>query len=74
MNAEKAQKMPVFYAIKRLFLAVFGVNEVLFLAGFGSLFYGLQGLWSVYGAFVVCGSLLICIAIGGLVFAQKQVE
>lgn len=74
MNPEKVRKAPVFEPLKRLFSAIFGVNETLFLAGFGGLFYGLQGLWSIYGAFIVCGSLLIAIAIGGILFSQKQVE
>jgi hypothetical protein len=52
--------------------ALFGANEVLFLFGIVALFYGLQGFWSLYGAFIVCGSLLIIVSILGILVAQKK--
>ena len=60
--------------IKNLLSAIFGVNEILFIAGFGALFHGLRGLWSLDGAFVVCGGLLTVISISGVMYANKRVE
>lgn len=57
-----------------ILFALLGVNEILFLAGFYALFTGVRGLWSLDGAYAVSGALLIAIAIGGIVFAQKKVE
>lgn len=59
-------------ALKRFFFALFGVNEVLFLAGFGAFFYGITGIWSLYVACAMCGFLLMAIAVGGIVFAQRK--
>ena len=54
--------------------SVLGVHEVLFLAGFAAFFYGISGLWSVFGAFAVSGAILMCISILSIVFAQKKGE
>lgn len=54
--------------------ALFGVNEVLFLAGIGSLFHGLAGIWSIYGAFSVIGALLIVISVLGVLMGRKGGE
>lgn len=61
-----------FAAFFRSFFALFGVHEVLFLAGFGGFFYGLSGLWSFFGALTVCGALLMLVSVGAIVFAQKS--
>lgn len=45
--------------------SVFGVNEVLFVGGLAMLFSGLAGLWSMYGALTVCGSVLIIVGVWG---------
>lgn len=51
---------------------VFGVHEVLFLAGFACFFYGISGLWSIFCAFAVSGVILMGIALFSIVFAQKK--
>lgn len=53
---------------------ILGIHEVLFLAGFGSFFYGMSGLWSLFGAFAVSGAILMGIALFSIVFAQKKGE
>jgi hypothetical protein len=64
----KARVGSIFHEI----FAIFGVNEVLFLLGIGGLFYGLQGFWSLYGAFMVCGAVLIVVSILGILVAQRK--
>jgi hypothetical protein len=53
-------------------VAQLGVHEVLFLAGLGGFFYGLSELWSLAGAFTVCGAILMLVAIVSIMFAQRK--
>lgn len=57
--------------IKSVLSALLGVNEIMFLLGLGALFNGLQHQFSLHIAFIVCGSLLIVVSIGGIVFGAK---
>jgi inner membrane protein involved in colicin E2 resistance len=52
--------------------AVLGIHEALFLLGLGGIFYGLRGLWSVYGALTVCGAILLLVAVVSIMFAQRK--
>ena len=74
MNPNNAASKSRFEALKRVISALFGINEVLFLAGFVSVFYGIAGIWSLEWAFTVCGFLLMAIAVGGIVFAHRKGE
>lgn len=40
-----------------------GVHAVMFLLGMVMLYFGLAGLWSVYGALTVCGGILTAVAV-----------
>lgn len=53
-------------------LALFGVSEVLFLAGLWMLFAGLAGLWSRDGALAVCGGVLVLVAVFGASSSSKK--
>jgi hypothetical protein len=61
-----------FTAFKEAFLALFGVHEVLFLAGFFGFFRGLSGIWSLNGALMVCGAILMLIAVISILIAQRK--
>jgi len=49
-----------------------GVNEIMFVLGFGMLFYGLSGLWSREGALVVCGGILIIVSVLGVAVSNRK--
>lgn len=72
MNRNLSAPVSRFDGLKRLFFALFGVNEVLFLAGFAAFFYGIAGLFSVFMACAVGGCVLMVIAVGGIIFAQRK--
>jgi hypothetical protein len=60
--------------IKQAISGAFGVPELLFLTGFGGFFYGLSGIWSLYGAFTACGAILMSVAILAIIFSQPRGE
>lgn len=72
MNPNLKPTASQFSAVKRWFFSFFGTNEVLFCAGFACLGYGLQGLWSLYGALAVCGSVLIVVAVMGIMVGRGK--
>jgi hypothetical protein len=51
-------------------LSFLGIHETLFILGLAGMFFGLRGLWSIYGALTVCGSILMLVAIFSIIFAQ----
>jgi hypothetical protein len=60
--------------IKSILSALLGVNEIMFLLGFGAMFWGIWHQWSINIALIVCGALLFGISIGGIVFANKAAK
>ena len=72
MNRSTSEPTSRWDAFKRLLFAQLGVNEVLFLLGLGSFFYGNARLWSVEWAFLVCGFVLMSIAVVGVIFAHQK--
>ncbi len=65
-----------FIALKGLQSTIFsliGVHEVLFLAGIAALFEGIRGIWSLDGALIVCGGLLVMISLLGILISQRKV-
>lgn len=56
----------------RSIFALFGVNETLFLLGIASLFRGVMRLWSFDHALLVCGALLVVVAVGGVITQTRR--
>lgn len=59
-------------ALRSVASLLFGVNEVLFLAGMAMLFSGLSGLWSRDGALAVCGGVLVIVGVWGAVAQSRK--
>jgi hypothetical protein len=72
MNQANSVSTTRFQAFLRFLLTLFGVNEVLFLAGFGFFFYGIARIWSIDWAFLASGCLLIAIALAGVIVSQRK--
>jgi hypothetical protein len=52
--------------------SVIGVHEVLFLFGLAAFFYGVSGLWSIFGAFMLSGVILMGMSITAITVSLRK--
>lgn len=50
------------------------VNEILFLLGLAALFTGVSRIWSLDIALIICGALLILVALMGVLVANHKAK
>lgn len=55
----------------RSVLSALGVNEVMFLLGFGAFYRGVSVVYSVEVALLVCGAILIVVSVLGVIFKTR---
>lgn len=71
MTAKISPLTTRWHGLKSAILTVFGIHELLFLAGFGAFFVGLSRLWSLWGALAVCGAILMLVSLISIIFAER---